>query len=371
MDMIAAKSAAMAEAGVPTDQWITFIGGWDPIQWDENPVGSGPGGGPAYVFPTLEQMDEAAGDYPFYLHLRANEAAYTNSPGMARLNELAAGTEGAGNPQIDPATGFVGASAVAFGLIKLDSDPREQAIRVMRGFNSVGLTAAVATGTVTRLTLEHSSPGQTEFDAIKSLGYEDVVGINLSSHAFYGRGAAGRVCDSGRFRTVVEQGLHAGIGTDSTNAQPSNPWINIYAMVTGKDVKGFGLRAGGVTSLRAIGTGGMGGMAAMGAMGADTIAGPASAVDPDAPITCPDERISRAQAVQLHTKGSAWLAGSEDDYGTLEEGKLADLVVLNNDIFSESVSDDEIQGIHSLMTIVDGKTVYVDEDAALSADVSE
>ena len=237
--------------------------------------------------------------------------------------------------------------------------------------------AAVATGEVSRLTLEHSSPGQAEFDAIKSLGYEDIVGINLSSHAFLGRGAAGRVCDSVRFRSVVESGLHAGIGTDSTNAQPSNPWINIYAMVTGKDVKGFGLRAGGATTLRAIGPGGMGGMAGMAGMAAMGTganarnAGAGTAVDPDAPITCPDERISRAQAVQLHTRGSAWLAGSEDEFGTLEEGKLADLVVLSDDIFSASVSDEEIQGIQSLMTIVDGEIVYVDEDAAFSADVSE
>ena len=496
MDMIAAKSAAMAEAGVSTDQWITFIGGWDPIQWDENPVGSGPGGGPAYVFPTLQQMDAAAGAYPFYIHLRSTEAAYTNTPGMVRLNELAAMTEGAGDPQIDPDTGFVADSTAAFVLIKQDSDPRDQAIRVMRGFNSVGLTsvvdvggsirgmgaqyfnvfsdyetmkalydadeltirvrarvqgdlitpvedyealvhsiaarfgseddsmfkviglgedlgdiatngyqnvvemaisngwqvgkhagqladietyraAAVATGNVTRLTLEHSSPGEAEFDAIKALGYEDVVGINLSSHAFLGRGAAGRVCDSVRFRSVVESGLHAGIGTDSTNAQASNPWINIYAMVTGKDVKGFGLRAGGVTTLRAATAGGMGGMAGMGAMGAGgegVNAGGANAattVDPDAPITCPDERVSRAQAVQLYTRGSAWLAGSEDDYGTLEAGKLADLVVLSDDLFSPSVSDDEIQGIHALMTIVDGKIVYVDENTGITAEVDE
>ena len=478
LDMIAAKSAAMAEADVPTDQWITFIGGWDPIQWEENPVGSGPGGGPAYVFPTLEQLDAAAGDYPFYIHLRSTEDAYTNSLGLARLNELTTTTEGEGDPQIDPVTGFVADSTAAFRLIKQDSDPREQAIRVMRGFNSVGLTsvvdvggsirgmgaqyfnvfsdyetmktlydadeltirvrarvqgdlitpvedyealvhsiaarfgseddsmfkviglgedlgdiqtngyqnvvemaisngwqvgkhagaladietyhnAAVAIGKVTRLILEHSSPDAAEFDRIRELGYEDVVGANLSSHAFYGRGAAGRACGSVPFRTIVEEGFHAGIGTDSTNAQPSNPWINIYAMVTGKDVKGFGLRAGGVTTLRAATAGGMGGMAAMGASAG-------AAVDPDAPITCPDERISRAQAVQLYTKGSAWLAGSEDDYGTLEEGKLADLVVLSDDLFSPSVSDDEIQGVHSLMTIIDGKVVYVDEDAGFS-----
>ena len=109
--------------------------------------------------------------------------------------------------------------------------------------------AAVATGKVTRLILEHSSPGAAEFDRIRELGYEDVVGANLSSHAFYGRGAAGRACGNVPFRTIVEEGFHAGIGTDSTNAQPSNPWINIYAMVTGMDVKGFGLRAGGVTTL--------------------------------------------------------------------------------------------------------------------------
>lgn len=92
------------------------------------------------------------------------------------------------------------------------------------------------------------------------------------------------------------------------------------------------------------------------------------AVDPDAPITCPDERISRAQAIQLYTRGSAWLAESENDYGTLEEGKLADLAVLSDDLFSTSVSDDEIQEIHSLMTIVDGRIVYADEDAGFSPD---
>jgi predicted amidohydrolase YtcJ len=219
--------------------------------------------------------------------------------------------------------------------------------------------AAVAAGQVTRLTLEHSSPGEPELGRIRELGYEDVVGINLSTHAFLGRGAAGRVCDQVPFRTVYDSGLHAGIGTDSTNAQPSNPWVNIYFMVTGKDVKGFEARAGGVTTLRA-GGGGMGGMG----MGAQANAGPA--VDLDAPITCPDERVSRAEAVQLYTKGSAWLASSEDDYGVLEAGKLADLVVLSDDIFSTFVSDDEIPSIRSVMTLVDGEIVYLDEDAGLA-----
>ncbi len=94
-------------------------------------------------------------------------------------------------------------------------------------------------------------------------------------------------------------------------------------------------------------------------------------VDLDAPVTCPDERVSRAEAVQLYTKGSSWLAGSEDDYGVLEAGKLADLVVLSDDIFSTFVSDEEIPSIRSVMTLVDGEIVYLDEDAGLYVQVEE
>lgn len=107
----------------------------------------------------------------------------------------------------------------------------------------------------------------------------------------------------------------------------------------------------------------------MGAMGAAAPGGPPA--DLDAPITCPDERVSRAEAVQLYTKGSAWLASSEDDYGVLEAGKLADLVVLSDDVFSTSVSDEEIPGIRSVLTLVDGEIVYLDEDAGLSVQAEE
>ena len=99
-------------------------------------------------------------------------------------------------------------------------------------------------------------------------------------------------------------------------------------------------------------------------MGAEANAG--AAVDLDAPLTCPDERVSRAEAIQLYTRGSAWLAGSEDDYGVLEAGKLADLVVLSDDIFSTFFSDEEIPSIRSVMTLVDGEIVYLDEDAGLA-----
>ena len=46
----------------------------------------------------------------------------------------------------------------------------------------------------------------------------------------------------------------------------------------------------------------------------------------------------------------------EDKIGTIETGKLADLVVLDHDYFT--VPDAEIKKVRSALTIVDGKVVH-------------
>ena len=46
----------------------------------------------------------------------------------------------------------------------------------------------------------------------------------------------------------------------------------------------------------------------------------------------------------------------EDDIGSIERGKLADLVVLNSDYFG--VSDPDIKKIRSVLTIVNGRIVH-------------
>lgn len=453
MEMVSTKAETMAYSGVPTDQWITFIGGWDPIQWEENSIGTSWRNEPYSVFPTLQQLDEAAQGYPFYIHLRATEVALTNSAGIAILNELASSAAEPIDLAIDNETGRIGNSGDAFDLLKTISNPRDQAVRVMQGFNSVGLTTVVdvggsirnggahyfsvfdhyqtigelyddnaltirvrsrmqgdkitplsdyellvqerqarfgssndsmfkvvglgedlgnvlengyprtvemalsndwtvgrhagkavdievfynsanKVGTTTRLILEHSKPGQAEIDLIREYAYEDTVAANLGIHSFLGRGSAGAACNGNPYKTFIEEGLHVGIGSDSTNAQPSNPWVHVYHMVTGKDVKGFASNAGGVLP----GDGGV----------------------------CPDERVSRAQAIQLYTKGSSWLASAENDIGTLEVGKLADIVVLNNDFFSDAVADEDIPNTKSILTLVDGKVVYLDDTLSIA-----
>src|SRR5258708_867667 len=70
----------------------------------------------------------------------------------------------------------------------------------------------------------------------------------------------------------------------------------------------------------------------------------------------PSEAISREQAVEAYTRGSAFAEFAENDKGTIAAGKLADLAVLSQDIFK--VSNDALPKTVSLITIVGGKIVY-------------
>ena len=62
------------------------------------------------------------------------------------------------------------------------------------------------------------------------------------------------------------------------------------------------------------------------------------------------------EALRLYTVGSAWFSNEENKKGSIEPGKLADLVVLSSDYFT--VPEEEIKQIESVLTIVGGKIVY-------------
>jgi predicted amidohydrolase YtcJ len=70
----------------------------------------------------------------------------------------------------------------------------------------------------------------------------------------------------------------------------------------------------------------------------------------------PEERISVGEAVRAYTRGSAYAAFSDGQVGTLEVGKLADLAVLSQDIFS--VAPETIGKTRVVTTMVGGKIVY-------------
>jgi predicted amidohydrolase YtcJ len=72
------------------------------------------------------------------------------------------------------------------------------------------------------------------------------------------------------------------------------------------------------------------------------------------------EAISRMEALKMYTINNAFGTFEEEIKGSLEVGKVADLVVLSADILT--CPDDEIPHIESVLTMVNGETVYENKD---------
>ncbi|MEK4029177.1 amidohydrolase [Pseudobacillus sp. FSL P4-0506] len=77
----------------------------------------------------------------------------------------------------------------------------------------------------------------------------------------------------------------------------------------------------------------------------------------------PHERITLAEALKAYTAGPAYGSFREQELGTLEAGKLADIVVLEKNLFdipTEDIPDTKVQ-----VTIVDGKVVFDHTDSLI------
>jgi predicted amidohydrolase YtcJ len=70
----------------------------------------------------------------------------------------------------------------------------------------------------------------------------------------------------------------------------------------------------------------------------------------------PEEALTRKEAIRFYTANNAYLLFQEKETGTIEDGKLADLVVLDTDILKCPV--DEIRNTRVLQTYVAGKLVF-------------
>ena len=112
-------------------------------------------------------------------------------------------------------------------------------------------------------------------------------------------------------RTYLDAGVPVALGSDSP-VTTYNPFVGIYSAVTRKTVYG-----------RELGR---------------------------------DEAISRETALRLYTKDAAWVTFEDEIKGTLEPGKLADIAVLDRDLFA--VPDEEIKEISSVLTLLGGEIVH-------------
>ena len=80
----------------------------------------------------------------------------------------------------------------------------------------------------------------------------------------------------------------------------------------------------------------------------------------DGMLLGPEEKISRAEALRLFTVNSAYATFEEKVKGSIEAGKLADFVVLSQDIMT--VPDDQILATRALATYVGGRKVFSAEN---------
>jgi predicted amidohydrolase YtcJ len=116
------------------------------------------------------------------------------------------------------------------------------------------------------------------------------------------------------FKTFLDAGIVMASGSDYENNSP-DPWIGMYAMVTRRhEISGE--------------------------------------------VHGPEQRISLLHALKTFTINGAYLTYDDDVRGTLEAGKLADLVIVDADLLE--ASDDELltMGSKVLLTMVGGEVTY-------------
>ncbi|NYE19560.1 amidohydrolase [Microbacterium immunditiarum] len=114
------------------------------------------------------------------------------------------------------------------------------------------------------------------------------------------------------FRQIHDSGISMGLHEDGVHIAPHNPWFALHYATTGLNVLGQQIN--------------------------------------------PGQQLTRHEALYAYTRGNAWYLNREDDLGSIEAGKRADLLVLDKDYFT--VSDAEMRRILPVMTVVDGAIVH-------------
>jgi len=116
------------------------------------------------------------------------------------------------------------------------------------------------------------------------------------------------------WRSVLEAGAHVAFGTDAP-VEILNPMDGLYAAVTRKDREGE--EGGG---------------------------------------WIPEEKLTMEKAIELYTLESAYASFEEERKGSIEPGKLADMVVLSQNLLE--IPEDKILDTEVVYTIFDGKVIY-------------
>jgi predicted amidohydrolase YtcJ len=169
-----------------------------------------------------------------------------------------------------------------------------------------------------RFRIEHAQHmAAKDFDRFAQLG---IIASMQPYHAIDdGRWAEARIghdraSRTYAFRTFLDHGVRLAFGTD-WDVAPLNPMLGVYAAVTratldGKNPNGW----------------------------------------------FPEQKLTVAETIEAYTMGSAYAEFQEKEKGSITPGKLADLVILSDDILK--INPVKIRDVKVLKTIVGGKVVY-------------
>jgi predicted amidohydrolase YtcJ len=69
-----------------------------------------------------------------------------------------------------------------------------------------------------------------------------------------------------------------------------------------------------------------------------------------------DQKLDPYRALRAYTLDAAYSSYTEDELGSIRPGKLADLVVLSEDVFS--IDPGKIHEVQAVLTVFDGRVVY-------------
>lgn len=82
--------------------------------------------------------------------------------------------------------------------------------------------------------------------------------------------------------------------------------------------------------------------------------------DQEGRVWGPEEKVTREEALKMHTNYAAGYFGEQDRLGTIEVGKLADLAVINGDYMT--IPEDQIDKLTVSMVLVGGQIVFETDD---------
>ena len=84
-------------------------------------------------------------------------------------------------------------------------------------------------------------------------------------------------------------------------------------------------------------------------------------LNPEAPVAGPEHQVDLATAIAMNTINGAYLLRREDQTGSIEVGKEADIIVLDQNLFDVDI--DEVRHTNILLTLIGGKVAWRSEDA--------